>query len=345
MLGFYRYILALLVACGHLWPELTWWFGAYAVFCFYLISGYLMCLVLNEVYIDGSDTLKYLANRALRLYPPYLVVLFLSVIAAYLMSEQLQNKPVGQGFLFKHVIFYPATLEQWLANISLLSWESEPLAVSQSWSLRIELIFYIAMIFLVRQRSRVIVWFVLSVLYVVYLGVTDRPFVDRYTTVLGSSIAFSLGALIYYARTEFTIGAWHVPLAALLFSAHTLFASQVWEFGGETNIFLIVGQSMTYGLYVNLFLGSYLLYAIICAQEQGRLKAIGKVLGDIAYAIFLLHWLVAVVLIEMGIPFEDKPYFLLLSFFLLNVVAIALYQLVEKPVNLHFRDRIRSSIQ
>jgi peptidoglycan/LPS O-acetylase OafA/YrhL len=63
------------------------WSGVYAVFCFYLISGYLMCLVLSEVYIGGSDSLKYIANRVLRMYPPHLVVLCLSAIAAYLMSE------------------------------------------------------------------------------------------------------------------------------------------------------------------------------------------------------------------------------------------------------------------
>jgi peptidoglycan/LPS O-acetylase OafA/YrhL len=345
MLGIYRYILALMVACGHLWPELIWWSGVYAVFCFYIISGYLMCLVLNEVYSGGSDSFKYIANRALRIYPPYLVVLCLSAIAAYLMSEQQLAIPIGQGFLFKHIISYPATIEQWLANISLLFWNSEAFSVSQAWSLRIELIFYVVMIFLVRRRSSVIIWFALSVLYAFYLDITDRVFLDRYITVLGSSLAFSFGALIYHFRSLFTLGAWHVPIAAILFSAHLIFARQIWNFGDEINVIILTAKPETYGIYVNLFLGGYLLYAIICNQQEwGNLKAMGRVLGDIAYAIFLLHWLVAVLLIAIGVSFDNKLYFMLFSFIALNAAAFVLYQLVEKPVNRHFRDKVRSSL-
>jgi peptidoglycan/LPS O-acetylase OafA/YrhL len=90
MLGIYRYILAVsvsvsvsvsvavsvavavavAVAAGHIWSPSMLFSGFYAVFCFYLFSGYLMSLVLNEVYVTHSDTLKYIADRALRIYPP-----------------------------------------------------------------------------------------------------------------------------------------------------------------------------------------------------------------------------------------------------------------------------------
>ena len=87
MLGIYRYILAVAVAGGHIWSPSMLFSGFYAVFFFYLLSGYLMSLVLNEVYVTHSDTLKYIANRALQIYPPYLVVRALSAIAICLFSS------------------------------------------------------------------------------------------------------------------------------------------------------------------------------------------------------------------------------------------------------------------
>ena len=48
MFGTLRTILALMVAAGHLTDQ--WQIGTYAVFAFYIISGYLMTLIMHESY-------------------------------------------------------------------------------------------------------------------------------------------------------------------------------------------------------------------------------------------------------------------------------------------------------
>ena len=48
MFGTLRFVLAVLVVVGHLYRPI--WIGAFAVSGFYTVSGYLMCLVLNERY-------------------------------------------------------------------------------------------------------------------------------------------------------------------------------------------------------------------------------------------------------------------------------------------------------
>ena len=98
------------------------------------------------------------------------------------------------------------------------------LLVSQSWSLRVELVFYVAMIFLVRNFAVVVVWFVLSLLYVVYLLYTNAPFHEYYTTVLGPSLTLSAGALIYYSMKKYRIRGWHVPVATVAFFGHMVFS-------------------------------------------------------------------------------------------------------------------------
>ena len=70
MLGTYRVILALMVVFQHLGK--SYQLGAYAVFTFFVISGYLMTYILNENYgYSLRGRMKYLLNRILRIYPVY----------------------------------------------------------------------------------------------------------------------------------------------------------------------------------------------------------------------------------------------------------------------------------
>ena len=50
MFGTFRYLLAHMVVVSHLWRAISIWAGTYAVFSFFLLSGYLMALVLHSTY-------------------------------------------------------------------------------------------------------------------------------------------------------------------------------------------------------------------------------------------------------------------------------------------------------
>ncbi len=341
MLGIFRYLLALAVAASHLWSETTWLGGSYAVFCFYLVSGYLMALILNEVYTARGDSWRYLANRALRIYPPYLAVMLLSVIAAALFASHL-DQGVAPGLKMHHVFNQPASWRDWLGNITLLYPPDTPLAVSQGWSLRVELAYYLAMIVLVRHPRRVALWLGLSVVYVFYLHYSEASFYHRYASISGASIAFASGAALYHLRQRYSLPGWHLPVAATLFFTHLLLAPGYWTDGVQREGLQWMFNARTYGLYLNLTLGAYLMFAIVSSAEKaGKLSSFGKVLGDVAYAIFLVHWVVALALVAAGVPFYDRAYFLPVAFVALHIAALAIYLLVEKPVNERLRDRIR----
>lgn len=341
MLGFYRYILAVMVAYSHLWVDLMWWQGAYAVFCFYLLSGYLMTVVINDVYNTQGGSLRYFANRLLRIYPIYWVVLAITIICLT-SYPQFRSQPLGNDLLFDHIMHFPKTPLEWLGSLTLLYPFDSKLSISQAWSLRIELIYYAAMLLLVRNRWVVIAWVVLSLAYILYLDDSGASFMERYNSVLGASIAFSLGSLIYYLRRIIQLPAWHLPIATLLYLFHLWYAPELWGFSRHDASFGGLFKTAHYGLYATVVLGGYLLFAIVCndKKQQGWYN-FGHHFGKLAYPIFLVHWSIAILCLALGFSFEQKIYFVPVSFILLNIAAFLLYYAVEKPVNISLRDKVR----
>ena len=84
MFGLYRTLLALMVVGLHLGgiPKI----GAYAVFGFYCLSGYLMTFIVLENYGSTvSGILRYAGNRFLRIYPMYFVSIIFTVVIICLL--------------------------------------------------------------------------------------------------------------------------------------------------------------------------------------------------------------------------------------------------------------------
>src|SRR5688572_16262825 len=85
MFGTFRYVLALLVLFQHTVPRLggePHGAGLYAVFSFFVLSGYVVTKVLHESYgVDGAATCRFLLNRGLRVYPLYWMTLAITALA------------------------------------------------------------------------------------------------------------------------------------------------------------------------------------------------------------------------------------------------------------------------
>src|SRR5690242_16177610 len=60
------------------------WTGVYAVFAFYVLSGYLMTRVLHETYgFTARGVGHFLWNRGLRIYPTYWVAAIVSLLVVW----------------------------------------------------------------------------------------------------------------------------------------------------------------------------------------------------------------------------------------------------------------------
>ncbi len=331
VLGTYRYILAHLVMVAHLAYTIGMWSGVYAVFSFFVLSGFLMAMVLDRTYpFDLGGTLRFAANRALRIYPPYLlalaiglgVVLLDDTFARLLGNVRLPRDPV-----------------EWLRNVGIFSLHLEPKTthrlVPPSWSLDIELCFYLLMaVGLGRSRKVVTVWIAASLAWTGYLIWSGASFPERYSSLAPSSLPYALGAGLHYYRDALTRAVAHpahAAVAALLYCVNVAIPDRIWP-----NEFMA-------GFYVSLALTCYLVAALTALDESrlpGWLRRIDTELGHLSYPVFLCHMPVAPLLAYFGLAYTKGWRLFWLALPLVNLVSWLIHRASEQPL-VALRDRVR----
>jgi peptidoglycan/LPS O-acetylase OafA/YrhL len=323
MFGIYRYALAMLVMFSHLMPFLdgTWnWLGVYAVFSFYSLSGYLMALILHGRYgFDAGGLGRYLANRALRLYPAYWVAMLIALLVAVAMpsAARVMDPRIGVP-----------SLGDWPRHLLLLGlhWQVHPVLIPPAWSLHVEVAFYLLMgLGLARSRRTTSAWLLASVAYTAYTLAAGWEAGYRYPTIAAAALPFSLGASAYLLQGRLRVP---VPVLAALAAVALVNAA------GAVRLW-----SAPYlgGFYLHCLLGATLVYGL--AQLDARaapatLRALDRAAGDLAYPIFLLHYPVAILLV--GVAFAgQRPLgwaLFLVALPCVHVAAWLLHRLVEVPV-------------
>ena len=328
MFGTYRFLLATMVAAHHLlhWPHRG--LGAFAVFGFYLLSGYLITMVLSRTYAWSDIGLaRFVSNRALRVYPPYWVLAFFSlgVILAFPETAESLNPRLQ----------VPGGLAQWRSNLVIfgLDVSARPRLVPPAWSLHVELVYYLSMGLLLSRRGWIVViWFVASLAWTVHLVADGAGWQVRYFSVSAASIAFALGALIWFVSRWFAWRppAWSAWLAFLVFFGHSLGAGLLWS---EVRI---------EGFYVSLALAGLAVFCLKDLRTGGWLERMDRRLGDLSYPIFLAHWPVAAFLVGLFPGLESDGSVFAAAFAGSVIAALLVHAFVESPIN-RLRDRIRAA--
>lgn len=278
-------------------------------------------------------------NRFLRIFPVYWAALALLSLLAFTGLVSAFD-PYG--------LYLPKlnTLDDYIGNVTLLwGWGDVRLLISQSWSLRIEIFFYLAMLFLARNPVTVAIWLIVSIAYCVHQSNANIVFFERYTAIAGSSIAFAAGAAIYFLNKRYQLRIYHIWLSIILFFGHLVFANVIWGFPRNANVFEMLAQRNHFGLYAQIFVSAYLTWALFSQTSLKRkfpqIEKAGKQMGDIAYAIFLTHWIAVVIVCHLGVQFENKIVLVPTALIVTHLISIGLFRLVERPINDRFRDKIR----
>lgn len=324
-----------MVVLTHLWPFLfgtrEHWTGPYAVYSFYMLSGYLMTLVLNGRYgFTAAGLFRFLSNRFLRIYPPYLVVFALTFGVILLNSELAED--------FNGHLQLPASLMDWVHNLAIFGLHERRVSnlVPPSWSLNIELIFYLGMALLLsRKKYLVMSWFGASLIYTAFSVYRGLPLEARYFSLLPASLPFSAGALIYFLKDGFRPGRplLLAGLAVTLYLANVFLSQYIFE-----DMFLE-------GFYLSILLAFFVTICLVKIDPEmlgARAGAIDRFLGDLSYPIFLCHWLVALLVLGFVLegvrPVDGRLFLYSLPF--IHVLALLINRQVEHRLA-RLRKRIR----
>lgn len=336
--GLFRYGLAILVVVGHLWPQLAPKSGTYAVFSFYMLSGYLMTYVIREVYgLSFSGMKRFLLNRFLRIYPPYWVVMGFTIFLLWLIPFS--------GVFIDPAVKIPSDFIHWLANIIIFGLASgvtefhmsgERL-VSVGWSLHIELCFYVLMVVvLVRRDWIILLWFILSTLYTIWMVTYGYSWQDRYFTLAAASLPFSMGSGMYllfkYKKNIFELKSNRLLLIfPLVFMIHALSSRILY---GEAS------SPMGLGFYISLILSFFALQSLLSINSNGfRLSVWDRFFGDLSYPLFLTHIIVGMVVSSWCDL--DRGYILFtLTLVLSSVLSWWIHDLVEDKI-----EKVRANVR
>lgn len=303
-MGTIRFLLALNVVIAH-------YGGAFqnliiaaplAVQMFYVISGYLISIVLTES-SNYPRISRFYINRALRIYPIYIAVFLISLALAMLQYYLSGIGPISilislpfmaQLLLvlsnlllfFQDIVLFTAiqnnelVLTSHFTNTEIPTWKG--LLVPQAWTLALELMFYLIAPFILRHKGTLIAVFLLSLSLKVYLYLNGYEYDPwNYRFFPAELSLFLLGAISHQFWTKIAKQRNYLTKAsntsALLMMACAIFS--------HSHIPLPI-ELKNMGLFTILFLS---LPFIASLQKTHKKDA---QLAELSYPIYISHFLV-----------------------------------------------------
>jgi peptidoglycan/LPS O-acetylase OafA/YrhL len=309
-LVFLRAIAVLSVCCCHFAKPLTEGFiyspifsfinnyCRYGVEIFFVISGFVIPLSLENGKYHLNDYLRFLYKRLIRLHPAYLAAIALTLIITYF------------SFRFKHLPF-PETFES-IAG-SILVFQNMSLNVV-FWTLKIEAEFYIFIglfFILLKQYPSIALYFVIPILLV-------ASQFDYFNSIgllkhLAYFLMGTIGFLIYTKKGH----VWHhylLLLAVIIFS---------FLFTSIPN--MVDGVPATFaGIFTILFILFY----------KGKTPQSMNFIGKISYSLYLVHYPISKMMIRFLMKLLPAPIawiLFLIVFAIVIPVAWLFYKYIEAP--------------
>ncbi len=319
---------------GHLsgFPPFSY-YGMYAVFGFYVVSGYLMTAILRETYgFSTKGSLRFWANRLLRLFPAYYCVALLSLGLVLAFPGQAARfhdafsthvralDVLGNSFLFP----YPFYRQRFRL-------------VPPSWSLGVELSCYVVLwLFTARSVACSAVSFGLACGYAMYTAGVGLDWSSRYYPVRAAILPFSIGSLLFFYRVPVKRALAGRLGLALAVTAAALVINLVVAF-------VPTRYAHSAGFYVNLGLMACLVAELASLDPlTDAVRRVDGMLGKLSYPVFLVHWSVAFAVTLLW-EFARKRSLTLLavSYPLVIACAVLLVRYLDEPVQ-HLRTTIRT---
>lgn len=329
MFGCFRTLLALAVVFEHLGP--IHYAGPYAVFGFYVLSGFLMTFIMHETYGYTMHGLgRYVLNRWLRIFPIYWLACALSLLLVAILGEPFTRA-------FHENIGYPASIEEAFRNLGLvLSIHTDTRLVPPAWALTVECVYYLLIgLGLSRNFKVTLALLGASLAYTTYLAWGGASFSYRYYTVPAASLPFLTGATIYHLGNRGAFAAhWFRSNWVLIALGAGALANYAFALlGGRAG-------AVSLHFYLNLVVLAVLV-AHLSQRRSARFHRLDKALGDLSYPIYLMHFQGALVVAAL-LPSlaRGQGAFLTAALPIVLLLAWAMTRLIEKPI-----ESVRSALR
>jgi peptidoglycan/LPS O-acetylase OafA/YrhL len=336
VLGILRFFLASCVIVYHLSGHVPS-IGILSVNFFYVISGYLMTLVLNEVYCFNPQS--FCVNRVLRLYPSQLALCAVSLALIWTLPEAVKFHPMWGN----------PKWSDWIGNILIFPWsfltDQHLRILPAAWSIAVEIwCYFFLWLFVSRRPWTAALSMILAIWWQAHLFYTGASADAHYFPVTAALLPFSCGAISYFIIS-------HPRLAEIERNAKQL--TQGIILCAVVALFLInwrlavwFDRSAYYGFfyYTNTLLACVAVISLHGLKARGRFAWFAAWCGDLSYPIFLAQWVCGFV--AWHILGTDGPMrgwsVLTLGYILSVLVGVATIKFIDRPIH-QVRARIRSN--
>lgn len=308
VVGYYRLFLAYIVALSHIQFAIGAFNpGEVAVVSFFLLSGYVMTGLIDKHYGEFRLVGRFYLDRALRLYPQFLLYCVATIIAAdrFGLRHAWMPCPPSIASSLAQLTMLPLTLQE----------RFHDLLMPQSWSLSLEMMFYFIFPFVLLSGKRLAVALWSATIFMFgFFGALSADWFS-YRLPPGVLFIFILGSWIY--RSERERGR-TILIAAFLFAAALLASA----------LFLYPRRPVVCDVLIGLVVGLPVLLALSKARDLGPGD---RLAGDLSYGVFLNHYLILAALKQVT-PNASAAALILMTLPISTLLSFASFQWVERPI-------------
>jgi peptidoglycan/LPS O-acetylase OafA/YrhL len=318
-----RLILAAIVAFQHiillgqlesLYPLLRFLSSEFAVSGFFVLSGFLVFSAFRTGAVQS-----YALRRSARIYPAYLAVLVVAVIAGLLNAAVLDDVSIPSGEVIRYLAANGAFLNFVHPNLGNLFSGQYQLAVNGAlWTIKIEVLFYLIVPILALMVTRFTALPVLVIMSAI--GVFWPHFVAIAESALDRTLPASMVNQLPGYLHLFAAG---IALSRTVSGQMTVLALSI----------LCVGTCVALALFNPLMPSYYMIVLPVMIYVVMQLPQITILKGsDFSYGLYLFHWPVAQFMVMHFDGTMPDAVFFAVTLAVAVLFSVLSWFLIERPM-------------